>query len=75
MDKFEQWQQTGGTLRVVELSDHHAVVDLCSCTGELMERCSTDDPAVLSRLQTAVPTHDSDYQVAARRRISRRLPS
>src|SRR5919199_3866142 len=38
VDKLEQWQQTGGTLRVIELSERHAVVDLCACTGEVMER-------------------------------------
>ena len=31
VDKLEQWQQTGGTLRVIELSERHAVVDLCAC--------------------------------------------
>jgi hypothetical protein len=59
VDKLEQWQQTGGTLRVVELSEQHAVVDLCACTGEMMERWSTRDPAVIRQLHAAAFTVES----------------
>jgi hypothetical protein len=59
MDKLEQWQHTGGTLRVVELNEQHAVVDLCACTGEMMERWSTRDPAVIRRLHAAGFTVES----------------
>lgn len=52
MDKLEQWLQTGGTLRLIELDDEHAIVDLCSCTGELMERYSTDDQRELDLLMS-----------------------
>src|SRR5919199_3755984 len=59
VDKLEHWQQTGGTLRVVELSEQHAVVDLCACTGEVMERWSTRDPAVIRRLHAAAGSVES----------------
>jgi hypothetical protein len=59
MDKLHQWQQTGGTLRVVELSEQQAVVDLCACTGELMERWSTRDPAIIRRLHAAASSAES----------------
>ena len=57
--KLRQWQQTGGMLRVVELSEQQAVVDLCACTGELMERWSTRDPAVIRRLHAAASSAES----------------
>jgi hypothetical protein len=59
VDKLEQWQQTGGTLRVIELSERHAVVDLCACTGEVMERWSTRDQQTIRQLQTAGFTVES----------------
>jgi hypothetical protein len=40
-------------LRVVDISNQHAVVDLCTCTGEPLERLQTEDPAVIGYLRTA----------------------
>jgi hypothetical protein len=44
---------SGGHWRVVDISREHAVVDLCSCMGEPMERAAADDSAVIAYLRTA----------------------
>ena len=38
---------------MLEISTDHALVEFCTCTGELVERAATDDPAVIVYLQTA----------------------
>jgi len=42
--ELEDWERNGAVWRPVEISANRAVVDLCSCTGELMERVESDDP-------------------------------
>lgn len=53
IDELEQWVQSGAHWRVVEISREHAVVDMCTCTGELMARVESGDRAVISYLRTA----------------------
>lgn len=53
VDELEQWVQSGAHWRVVEISREHVVVDMCTCTGEPMERVESGDPAVISYLRTA----------------------
>ncbi len=53
IDDLESWVQSGAHWRVVDISNQHAVVDMCSCTGEPMERVEADDPAVIGYLRTA----------------------
>lgn len=50
---LEHWVANGAHWRVVDLSAGRAVVDMCACTGEPMERVESDDPAVISYLRTA----------------------
>jgi hypothetical protein len=50
LDTLRHWELSGGTWRVVRLSATDAVVDLCACTGERMERLSSSDPALLEYL-------------------------
>jgi hypothetical protein len=45
--ELEDWERDGAVWRAVELSEGHAVVDLCACTGELMERVESDDPELI----------------------------
>jgi hypothetical protein len=47
IDGLERWVLFGAQWRIVELSDDWAVVDLCACTGERVERVETYDPAVI----------------------------
>jgi hypothetical protein len=33
--------------RAVHVSDAHAIVDLCTCTGEPVDRLESDDPELI----------------------------
>jgi hypothetical protein len=44
IDELRDWELNGAEWRPVEVHRDRAVVDLCSCTGELMERVEGDDP-------------------------------
>jgi hypothetical protein len=49
---LERWVLSGGTWLVADISNEHAVVDLCTCSREPMERVESDDPAVIGYLRT-----------------------
>ena len=53
IDDLEAWVLSGAHWRVVDISDDHAVVDMCACTGETMERVQSGDPTVIGYLRTA----------------------
>jgi hypothetical protein len=53
IDRLERWVLFGAQWRVVEISSGHVVVDFCTCTGTLVERLKSDDPAVIRYLNTA----------------------
>lgn len=53
IDDLERWVLSGAHWRVLDISSEHAVVDMCACTGEPMERVESDDPAVIGYLRTA----------------------
>jgi hypothetical protein len=53
IDRLERWALFGAQWRVVELAPDHAVVDMCACTGELVERAESDDTAVIAYLRAA----------------------
>ena len=48
INELEDWEQQGAVWRAVEVSDERAVVDLCSCSGERMERVESDDPELIA---------------------------
>lgn len=50
IDDLERWTASGAQWRVVDVSPTRAVVDLCACTGEAMERARSEDPAVIDYL-------------------------
>lgn len=45
VDVLERWQLSGGTWRVTSISDGAAEIDLCTCSGEPVERLRSTDPA------------------------------
>jgi hypothetical protein len=47
IEDLERWEDNGATWRAFEVTDTHAVIDLCSCTGEPMERVQSDAPEVI----------------------------
>jgi hypothetical protein len=53
IDALERWVLFGAQWRIVDLSGESAVVDLCSCTGEVVERWESDDPALIRYLRSA----------------------
>jgi hypothetical protein len=44
---LERWEDGGAIWRPFEVTDRHAVIDLCSCTGEAMERVQSDAEDVI----------------------------
>ena len=48
---LERWSDHGAQYRVVELRADHALVELCTCTGEAVERLESDDPALIAYLR------------------------
>lgn len=53
IDDLERWVLSGARWRVLDISPDHAVVDMCACTGEPMDRVETGDHAVIGYLRTA----------------------
>jgi hypothetical protein len=45
--ELEDWERNGAVWRPVEVYGEKAVVELCSCTGELMERVESSDPGFI----------------------------
>jgi hypothetical protein len=55
---LERWVLFGARWRLVELAEDRAVVELCTCTGTLVERRETREPAVIEYLRAAPPEDD-----------------
>jgi hypothetical protein len=51
VDVLERWEEHGAVWRVVSVGDERAVVDLCTCTGEPVERLESDDPELIRFLR------------------------
>jgi hypothetical protein len=48
---LEDWASAGAHWRVLHHGEHRTVVELQQCTGELVERLESDDPAVIAYLE------------------------
>jgi len=53
IDALERWVQFGAHWRLVDLSHERAVVDLCACTGETVERLESEDPELVRYVRSA----------------------
>jgi hypothetical protein len=53
VEDLECWALAGAHWQVVELTAEHAVIDLCTCHGELAERRQSGSPQLLAYLQQA----------------------
>jgi hypothetical protein len=51
IETLEDWARAGAHWRVLHHGEHRSVVELQQCTGELVERLESDDPAVIAYLQ------------------------
>jgi hypothetical protein len=47
IETLTRWEDAGAVWRAVHVSDARAVVDLCTCTGEPVERLESDDPELI----------------------------
>ncbi|MEA2449045.1 MAG: hypothetical protein QOG63_977 [Thermoleophilaceae bacterium] len=47
VDTLTRWEDAGAVWRAVHVSDARAIVDLCTCTGEPVERLESDDPELI----------------------------
>jgi hypothetical protein len=47
LPQLEDWELHGATWRTVEVAPQRVVIELCSCTGEPMERVESEDPELI----------------------------
>jgi hypothetical protein len=45
--ELEDWEQGGAMWQAVEITHQRAIVDLCSCLGEPMDRVQSEDPGFI----------------------------
>ena len=50
---LERWTEFGAGWRVHSLSPSEVVLDLCTCTGELVERARSRDGEVIAYVRSA----------------------
>jgi hypothetical protein len=53
LEDLNRWVLSGAHWRVVDVTNQRVIVDLCACTGELVERRQSNDPAVIGYLRSA----------------------
>lgn len=46
-----RWEDHGAAWRAVHVSDTWAIVDLCTCTGEPVDRIESADPRLIELLR------------------------
>jgi hypothetical protein len=51
VEVLTRWEDHGAIWRIESLSDERAVVMLCTCTGEPVDRLESDDDALLKFLR------------------------
>jgi hypothetical protein len=54
VEKLRRWELSGASWRVVDRAGGRAVVELCTCTGELMETLTSSEAALLAYLDARV---------------------
>ena len=50
-ETLERWEDSGAAWRTVHLSDRKAIVDLCTCHGEPVDRIESDDAELIAFLR------------------------
>jgi hypothetical protein len=53
--ELEDWGQSGAVWQPIELTPGRAVVDLCTCSGEPMDRVQSADPEFIEFVRTHRP--------------------
>jgi hypothetical protein len=52
VEALERWVENGATWRALELTDGHAVVELCTCYGEPVDQLESDAPELIEFVRT-----------------------
>ena len=47
VETLQRWEEHGAHWRLLDLSEDRAVVELCTCYGEPVERLESSDPELL----------------------------
>jgi hypothetical protein len=47
VEELERWEEHGATWRTIEVSGERAVVELCTCYGEPVDRRAGDSPELI----------------------------
>ena len=58
-DALRRWEDHGAVWRAVHVSDAKAIVDLCTCTGEPVDRIESDDPDLIAFLRRRSAADDA----------------
>jgi hypothetical protein len=53
--ELEDWEQSGAVWQPVEIGPEWAVVDLCTCSGEPMDRVQSQDPEFIEFVRVHQP--------------------
>ena len=51
IETLRRWEDHGAVWRAVHVSDERAIVDLCACTGEPVDRLESSDPELIRYLR------------------------
>jgi hypothetical protein len=53
--ELEDWEQSGAVWQPVEISSRRAVIDLCTCMGEPVDRVQSEDPQFIEFVRVHLP--------------------
>jgi hypothetical protein len=48
LEALQQWEDSGATWQALEVSDERAVVELCTCYGEPVDRLQGESPELIA---------------------------
>jgi hypothetical protein len=51
VETLARWEDSGAVWRAVHVSDEWAIVDLCTCHGEPVDRIESGDPELICLLR------------------------
>ena len=68
VEVLERWCDSGAAYRILHLSDEAAIVLLCTCTGEPVDRLESRDPRLVSHLRSRRRTAPAEGAAGAGRR-------
>ncbi len=57
-DILQRWEEHGAQWRLLELHDGGATVELCTCTGEPVDRVESSDPELLALVRRRPSSED-----------------